>query len=416
MMFSVGVVVVGELQRMVGRSVRVEWEEVSGGDRCSAVGGLLRACRSRYEAARFEECAVHGQILLDICWEKLNTGYWKDVDVRWRELYSYASLFKALAMVFQQQQGDDGASATREEILEVCDMGLLMGAPVLDNILAKISTLVSNHEVGMGKSDESGDELKLQTTNQVKRQKRFTVPSIDCQNEIPCSSCPSIESFIKDYFLPCKPVVIEDAMSYWPSMNEHRWSLQYIKQVAGRRLVPVEMGSKYTDDSWTQKLITINEFIEDHIENDSGEIGYLAQHQLFDQVPELKDDISTPPYCCVGEKEFVDINAWFGPEGTVSPLHYDPKHNCLSQVVGSKYVRLYDCKYTQNLYPHESFLLHNTSQVDAENPDNTSYPNFAAAPYQECILGPGEILYIPAKWWHYVRSLEVSFSVSFWWE
>lgn len=33
----------------------------------------------------------------------------------------------------------------------------------------------------------------------------------------------------------------------------------------------------------------------------------------------------------------------------------------------------------------------------------------------DCILEEGEMLYIPPKWWHYVRSLTMSFSVSFWW-
>ena len=67
--------------------------------------------------------------------------------------------------------------------------------------------------------------------------------------------------------------------------------------LAGKRTVPVEIGSKYTDDSWTQNLMTIESFIQKYIllednKNDSGakaDKGYLAQHPLFNQV---KNDIS----------------------------------------------------------------------------------------------------------------------------
>lgn len=54
-------------------------------------------------------------------------------------------------------------------------------------------------------------------------------------------------------------------------------------------------------------------------------------------------------------------------------------------------------------------------QVDVENPDLEKFPKFAEAPFLSCILSPGELLFIPVKYWHYVRALDLSFSVSFWW-
>ena len=76
------------------------------------------------------------------------------------------------------------------------------------------------------------------------------------------------------------------------------------------------------------------------------EKAYLAQHQLFEQIPSLRKDIMTPDYCSLllSDEEddpnaaSVATNAWFGPAGTVSPLHNDPFHNLLAQVVGSKRV------------------------------------------------------------------------------
>ena len=85
------------------------------------------------------------------------------------------------------------------------------------------------------------------------------------------------------------------------------------------------------------------------------------------------------------------------------------------QVVGRKVIRLYSPAHSDMLYPHDSVMLNNTSQVDCEHPDLERFPRFSEAPFWECVVGPGDLLYIPPKFWHYVRSLAVSFSVSFWW-
>lgn len=208
---------------------------------------------------------------------------------------------------------------------------------------------------------------------------------------------------------------LTDCINDWPALS--LWSVEYILQKARFRTVPIEIGSKYTDDTWTQKLMTIGDFVDQYIKNKQSEIGYLAQHNLFNQIPEFLDDIGVPSHIKENYgKVDVDISVYFGPAGTVSPLHYDPKHNLLAQVFGRKYVRLYSKETTKYLYPRHNTWLNNTSQVDVENPDLESFPLFEKAAYHECILGPGDLLYIPPGYWHHVRSLDISLSISFWWE
>ncbi|KAK6983765.1 lysine-specific demethylase 8 [Biomphalaria glabrata] len=376
--------------------------------------------------------------LLDKVWEELNTGYWKDVPMCWRQVYSLVSVIKALSE--SALLSDSSRNIDHMTILKTCDMGLLMGAPILNNILARMSREFQEAFGILGKwKREKTDEDSLdftqekkqkcedpKTTNDSSERKDETAsdfislpPPIKTQKtrEVPRCSCPSVEMFQAMFHDPRHPVIITDAIGYWPALTTRKWSIDYLRSVAGCRTVPVEIGARYTEDSWTQKLITINELIDIYMKNANSETkAYLAQHQLFDQVWELRDDISVPVYCCLGDDEDVDINAWFGPAGTISPLHQDPKHNFLCQVMGEKHVRLYSDEHTDSMYPHQSHLLHNTSQIDLDHPDLDQFPKFSNLPCLECTLRPGDMLYIPPYHWHYVKSLSVSFSVSFWWQ
>lgn len=152
----------------------------------------------------------------------------------------------------------------------------------------------------------------------------------------------------------------------WPA--HERWrSLDYLLDLGSDRMVPVEIGSSYTDASWRQEMMRLEDFVDRCLLGD--EMGYLAQHDLLEQIPQLGKDILVPDYCYLHlelneyyERRPHEVikNAWLGPAGTVSPLHHDPFHNLLVQVAGSKYIRLYDPH--QSVYPREG-IMNNTSQV-----------------------------------------------------
>ncbi|WP_088893267.1 cupin-like domain-containing protein [Leptolyngbya ohadii] len=110
------------------------------------------------------------------------------------------------------------------------------------------------------------------------------------------------------------------------------------------------------------------------------------------------------------------INLWAGPGGHVESLHYDVMDGTLIQLHGSKRVVLFPRSQTSNLYPFPFYvhLWHGLklrswfSQVYPDRPDYAAFPKLKAAMQHrvEVILHPGELLYIPAGWWHEVSALD----------
>lgn len=98
----------------------------------------------------------------------------------------------------------------------------------------------------------------------------------------------------------------------------------------------------------------------------------------------------------------------------MTPLHTDPKHNLLAQVVGRKYIRLYHPDLSLQLSPYAEGLTTNSSQIDLD--DAAQSAAIAGVPFYESTLQAGQMLYIPPKWMHYVKAMSSSFSVSFWWQ
>lgn len=280
------------------------------------------------------------------------------------------------------------------------------------------------------------------------------------------ASAPSLDLFIHHLHInrvrPGVPVLISGDVSRWDAVRNWR-SLCYLRDMCGNRTAPVEFGKHYLSDNWSQELMPFSDFLNDHLRPtppqakivdkaasfkypcrehkymdpsqkieqlsawDSSQppgrkTGYVAQHSLFEQIPVLLDDFNVPAYCTpcgsATSGQLKAILAWIGPSGTISPLHTDPYHNLLTQVVGYKYVRLYPRSHVLAKHAIKEPKMNNSSDIDF----NQSRTNFEAAcgecvslAHTDLILGPGDALYMPPDHWHYVHSLTSSISVSFWW-
>lgn len=109
-------------------------------------------------------------------------------------------------------------------------------------------------------------------------------------------------------------------------------------------------------------------------------------------------------------------NLWVSSPGSVTMLHYDAKNNFLTQMHGTKEVTLYPPTRRAEMYPHELSSSFFYSRVDPADVDRTLYPDFPTQPAARFELAPGDTLYIPPFWWHYIRSRELGVSVNvFWW-
>lgn len=406
--------------------------------------------------------------LIALAHSKLHTYTFDSVPVCWRRLYTDASIAKAVALIdegLQVVDGDDISHPNGEKKRRKDDGNILGNGSTKDEWVAEVVKVLDMANIIAGAAgrmemiehllatlqDSLGEHLLSRTKRQKLGMKWESFPvSRDSESQLPAlhypvqsSVAPSLQAF-ETHMKSAQPLRMIDALTHWPAMRERPWSSPvylFEKTFDGRRLIPVEVGRSYTDADWGQSIITFKEFMEKYMVSEAagaGELGYLAQHDLFSQIPSLRNDIAIPDYCftappplkvpspATGGKpppqlEEPLLNAWFGPAGTISPLHTDPYHNILCQVVGKKYIRLYSPDQTDKLYPkgvEGAVDMSNTSQVDAEAPVETldaNYPLFRGAYYVETILSEGECLYIPVGWWHYVRSLRVSFSVSFWW-
>lgn len=232
-------------------------------------------------------------------------------------------------------------------------------------------------------------------------------------------------SFAHDYQSQSEPVIITGLLK-----PEWDWNLDYLSQQLGDQcfLLRYYGQERYQQDKreWTSigsgvqvqskpfseyaALLRSHEAHEQDI--------YLAKCSLQDTpladteaIQTVKTELAGLGLCHPASS----LNLWVGPGGHMECLHYDAMDGTLMQLHGSKRVVLFPPSQTFNLYPFPFYahlryglkLRSWFSRVYPDHPDFEAFPKLRQALKHkyDITLNPGDVLYIPAGWWHEVTSL-----------
>jgi hypothetical protein len=221
--------------------------------------------------------------------------------------------------------------------------------------------------------------------------------------------------FMERYVRGSRPLVLTGVARHWPAMK--RWSPQDLSARFGHLDVEIQAERSADPNYELNKLdhrrsVRLDAFVAQVLAGGTSNDYYLTANNEVLRQPgfaALLDDIGPLPDFCDRAQLAERCSFWFGPAGTVTPLHHDTLMLCHTQIVGRKRWRFISPLQSPKLYNHFDVY----SPIDLDHPDLARYPLFRDATVLEVIVEPGETVFLPLGWWHQVTSLDVSLSFSY---
>ena len=218
------------------------------------------------------------------------------------------------------------------------------------------------------------------------------------------------EQFIKDYYRPQRPVIIQDAIAHWPAYT--LWNFDHIRKVAGQKTVPL-----YDDrpvdhkDGFNEPHATMNmaEYI-DLLEREPTKFRIFLWN-LLKEVPELQKDFKPLDLGLPILKGLPML--FFGGQKSYTFMHYDIDLANIFHIhfQGEKRVILFDQSQSEFMYkiPHSLIVR---EDIDFANPDYDQWPGLRCISGFQGTLKHGDVLYMPEGYWHYMQYITPGFSMS----
>ena len=233
---------------------------------------------------------------------------------------------------------------------------------------------------------------------------------------------PDFDTFIRDYYSKQLPVVFTDGIQHWPALK--KWTPEYFIEQVGDADIEVQFGREgdplfERNSRQLKKRISMKAYAEMVLQGGESNNYYMTARNtkeslsgiecLFDDV----DDFGPIMNGGKGYRNCENIKAanllWFGPKGTITPIHHDLTNNMLVQIYGRKKITLIPSFQVPNMYNDKGVY----SAADYPDHDKSQFPLLDNVSAMEVILNPGDAIFIPIGWWHLVESLDVSISLSF---
>ncbi|CAG2210944.1 HSPBAP1 [Mytilus edulis] len=229
----------------------------------------------------------------------------------------------------------------------------------------------------------------------------------------------------------CPPIVLKNKISDWPS---RKWTPNYLASELTNQRYKCKVAPKDDNVLWETECvheeITLQQFVEWNLGkpdennplfpyNKSDVTCYIDYKYMKDLFIEKTDHMKAVDWSVFGldNRDGNDSTIWIGSEGCYTNCHYDTYgFNLVAQIYGRKRWTLFPPSDTKYMYPtripyEESSVF---SQVNVKKPDTTTFHLFKNSHPHVVILEPGDVLYVPRHWWHFVESLETSISINTW--
>lgn len=223
----------------------------------------------------------------------------------------------------------------------------------------------------------------------------------------------SRQEFFEQYYFKNRPVVIQGMLEQWPALT--KWEPEYLKDVCGEQIVEVQFGRNSDRDyeiNQTQfrKQMPFSDYIDMlpsaetndfYITANNTSINGKALEALWPDVPLITEYMK--------EQDPYPGFFWYGPKGTITPLHHDLTNNFMAQVRGRKLVKIISPWQLPFIYNHQ----HCYSKVDLGNIDYQAFPGMQNVRVIDVVLEPGDLFFLPVGYWHYVQGLDISITMTY---